>query len=294
MIISLAFNAALYKELKGDILTEAANVPKLKQIIALVSSAIYVVAATYFAGLASTNIAYGLAFKGIAIPVREPLNIGIVLAFYWLFLKYQRNLVNNPMPIGGLKAVFFGVGTTIILLSATWFGLWQIRALTNFTPSPIDQQAAIGVIFGFVFVFIHGLSEQWLLQKIGQQLFAQFYGKWVGILSAGAMFAILQALQGYATPIYIVNSVVFGVLMAIMAAKFGILAAAAAHGFWTWAEVIYLPAAFDFHLSAGLFSGQRQDSYSSLIFTLVAAALCLILGFAKNFNYKTKHDEIKH
>lgn len=275
-------------------MTKAATLAKLNQIRVLAYAAIYVVLATYFAGLASTNIAYGLAFNGIAIPVREPLNFALVLAFYWLFMKYQPNLINIPMPLGGLSAILFGVGSTVILLSATWFGFWQIGALSNITPRIFDQQTTIGVLFGFVFVFIHGLSEQWLFQKIGQQFFTQFYGKWVGILSAGIMFAILQALQGYVEPIYIINSVAFGALMAILAAKFGLLAAAAAHGFWTWAEVIFLPAAYDFKLKASLFSGQGQDSYSSLIFTLVVVVLCLILGFAKNFNYKTQHDEIKY
>lgn len=272
----------------------AATRPKLKQISAHGFVAVYVVLATFLAGLASTNIAYGFAFDGLKIPLREPLNLGIVLVFYWLFLKYQPNAIITQMSIGGFWSACFGIGATIVLLLAVWLIFWQTGVLANIAARTIDGQTALSIAVGFIFVFIHGLSEQWLIQKIGQQLLANTYGIWAGLIGAGAMFAILQALQGYNAPIYMLNSFAFGVFMAILAHKFGLLAAAAAHGFWTWGEVIYLPTAFTFQFRPAVFVGYGPDSYGSIVFTIVTTLLCLILGIATNINYKPNNDEIKH
>jgi|GEM_PF-5086545 membrane protease YdiL (CAAX protease family) len=275
-------------------LQSTAKPANTKSILALLLLAAYVVLAAYFAGIISTSIAYSLTFLGVIIPIREPINLGLVFVFYWLILKYKPDLVQSKMPIGGGWGVMFGIATTLVLLAIVWLFLFLLGILRIIDLRVMDTQATIGIFTGLLFVFLHGLSEQWLIQKLGQQIFTSHFGKWVGVICAGIMFAALQALQGYSEPIYVVNSLVFGVFMAILALRFGVIAAASAHCIWTWTEVVLLPALFDFEFRQGTATVHGLDSYGSPIFTIVVVILCLILGFVSNMFYNPNDDKIKH
>ena len=264
--------------------------PQKTSYLAIFFIAIYCLLATFFAGLASENIALSATFNGLKLPIREPLNLLIVFLFFYLFPRFFGKFEFSEINWGRPYASLIGILVPLLLIIIVWGIFYFTGSLIIDSISLSPNIISFPIILSLVFVLIHGAAEQLLINKIGQEVFAQKFGVWGGILAAGIMFAALQALQGYDSPIYIINSLIFGALLGILAQVFGLMAAAIAHGVWTWAEIIVLPQILQYHLVPNFISGGGQDSYSSPIFAIVALALCFALGVLINLNYRQNHD----
>lgn len=248
------------------------NMHNSKYTYALLSL-IYSIIATYCAGELSEQIARFLVINGLGFPIREQLNILMVVFFYYIYIKFYEP-PKNTIKFGNLSGFFISIITILLILLISWSFMifsWQIKDFKLNISSNIDP---IAIAASIIFMIMHGFAEQFLIQKLAQQNFDAMFGRNAGILAAGFAFASLQTWQGYSDIIYIINSFMIGVLMAMFAIKFGIMAAATMHGLWTFFETQLLPLFFSYNIINKPFLNIGTDSYGSLFFGVI----CLIFS----------------
>lgn len=274
------------------------------RIVRTAGAAVFALAATFIAGAASSDLAIGLVQMGLNLPLREPLNFAIVFGFFLLWQrlspKTEVNFCQSKAIIyGDLKSLLLGALAIAFVLGASWLILILLNQVANFgkLDTKFELALALGLVFSLSFILIHGLAEQFLLAFVAQETATQKYGTLFGILIVAFVFCTLQYLQGYRSIGYILSSIGFGLLIGVLSKRFGMIAAASLHGFWTWIETVLIPTFYKTSFKENLFAGGTADTYQSLAFaivcTLVAICLYFWLGLSKSFNYKAIDDKIQ-
>lgn len=273
-------------------------------IVKVAGAAIFAIAATFIAGLASADISAGLVQLGVNFPLREPFNFAIVYGFFYLWQKLEANQEVNfcQTPIifiGGIKAFIIGIIICLFVLIPPWaiLTIGKQASLVVARNTLIDLPIIITtLVLPLIILVLHGLAEQFLMGFIAQETASRKFGFRAGIIIAAFVFCILQYLQGYRTIGFIFSSLSFGLILGILTYRFGLWAAASLHGIWAWTELALIPQFYTIKFKDNLIAGGTSDSYSSLVFALVclAVAICLYfgLGLSKSFNYKASDDKI--
>jgi hypothetical protein len=259
-------------------------------------SIVVAIGATVLAGEASMALVSGIGLSGTGLSlVRDLVNLALVLAvgFVWMRL-FLMAATPAPTPVTGRIGPGFGMGAAwgIGPLVLAWMAVGMMGAVSLGT-DPVGPVTLIVPLIMLPAHLAHGLAEQVLLQVIAQR--AVMAGAVPGALSpvrqlAGAMLAGIclagvQALQGYASPIELLNSFLLGTLLGVVAlGSGGILAAGIAHGLWTWAERLVIGDIVGAQVIATdpptYLAGPGPDTYTSEAFSLclvVAITLAIIL-----------------
>lgn len=231
-------------------------------------------------------------FKYIpALPLKEPIQLSVT---FLLFIGLSRFLAlhnDNKMALGTIESVCLSVILTIFLVGASFVILASIGLIER---QSVQNFGTFEIMIGSVFMIMHGASEELISQGIVHAYARGFWGKWAGIIAAALCFAITQTLQGYDAPILIINNLILGAFFAIIAMRFGLIAAIFAHGTWTWFEVLVLGQVLGLKLKPVPPLFIDTDSYGTIVLTFVGMLLCFSLLFFGQNRYKAKHDEAKH
>ena len=250
----------------------------MTKILNLLSIFIFAVAGAYFAGSFSLLLSYRLANMGASIPLRDVINAIIALCLFLIYAKANKAFQINWGGFGGFSA---GLETIIMILSVAWGALFYSKAISNFTF--VKDFSIPTFAIALVLMLLHALAEQILLQCVLQTRAKQFFGDKVAIIIAAIGFAALQAAQGYYQPLYIFNSICLGLLMAVLFERHGFLSVVAAHGVWSFLELVVKPSVVNMHYNYNYLLWQGQDSYGSPIFGgLCIIAAIMIFGLKKN------------
>ena len=276
---------------------------KYNPILSVASAAIFALLATFLAGIVSSDISATLIRWGLNLPLREPINLAIIIGFYLLWLKlakkpFGNGEFNGPIKFGNLKSFIIGAVVCALILGLSWGSLLVTNHIeSSAKPKEIGNALlVISLIYSLFFVLLHGLAEQFLLGVIAQNYAIGKLGYFGGIIIGATLFLLLQTLQGYQTIGLMLSSFAIGLVLAILAQKYGVLAAASLHGFWTWFEVSVLPQFFAIKLKSNIFAAGGTDTYGSMAFTIISFIVALVLywglGVSKTLLYKSNNDKI--
>lgn len=233
-------------------------------------------AGTVAAGFASAELAGLLVTAGLQVPLREPLNLLMVLAVGWLAFSRLGPATAIRLGQAGPGAMVGAVVALGVLLAA-----WGLLIATGAASSPRwigDSTAPVALAaFALPWMVLHGLSEQYLVHRLAQDRAERWRGAWAGILVAALVWTGVQALQGYVAPVLLVNSFLLGCLFGLVArGPGGVLAAGLAHGLWSWLETVVWRSLWQWQLEPGLGAVGDQDSYGTWALTLVLLAVLLV------------------
>lgn len=243
----------------------------------VVLAALVALVGTVAAGLASAELAAWLVRAGVQVPLREPLNLVMVLGIGWLAYRWlgMPQLIRLGRFAPGLMV---GSGLALGILLAAWGLLIQTGAAASprwvgDTTSPLAL-----ALFALPWMVLHGMSEQYLVHRLAQDRAERWRGPWPGIIVAALVWTGVQAMQGYVAPVLLVNSFLLGCLFGYVArGPGGVLAAGLAHGLWSWLETVVWRSLWTWQLEPGLGAVRDQDSYGTWALTLVLLALLLAL-----------------
>lgn len=233
-------------------------------------------AGTVAAGVASAELAGLLVSAGVQLPLREPLNLLMVLAVGWLAFRRL-----GPPTAIRLGQVGPGVMAGALLALGVLLGAWGLLIATGAASSPRwigDSTAPVALaVFALPWMVLHGLSEQYLVHRLAQDRAGRWRGAWPGIVIAALVWTGVQALQGYVAPVLLVNSFLLGCLFGLVArGPGGVLAAGLAHGLWSWLETVVWRSLWQWNLEPGAGAVRDQDSYGTWALTLVLLAVLLL------------------
>lgn len=240
-------------------------------------AALIALAGTVAAGVASAELAALLVSAGLQVPLREPLNLIIVLGVGWL--AYRRMGPPQAIRLGQVgPGVVMGAGVAVGVL----LGAWGLLILTGAAAAPRwvgDTTSPLVVaVFALPWMVLHGLSEQYLVHRLAQDRAERWRGAWSGVIISALVWTGVQALQGYVAPVLLVNSFLLGCLFGLVArGPGGVLAAGLAHGLWSWLETVVWRSLWQWELEPGIGAVRDQDSYGTWALTLVLLAALLMV-----------------
>lgn len=231
---------------------------------------------TVAAGFASADLASLLVTAGLQVPLREPLNLLMVLGLGWLAFR----TLGPPTAIRLGQAgpgVMAGAAVALGVLLAAW-GLLMATGAASSPRWVGDSTAPVALaVFALPWMVLHGLSEQYLVHRLAQDRAERWRGPWPGIFVAALVWTGVQLVQGYAAPVLLVNSFLLGCLFALLArGPGGVLAAGLAHGLWSWLETVVWRSLWQWQLDPGAGAVRDQDSYGTWALTLVLLAVLLV------------------
>ncbi len=256
----------------------------------LILMAIAIVCVLSFNGLANL-VAEKLQSFWPFLPLKEPIQLALTFLLFIGLSRYLNFPKDNRMPLGTIDSVCYSV---ILLIGLVGVSFLILAAFGLIMRDEMAQFGIFEIMVGSLFMVMHGASEQLISQGIVHVYARGFWGKYAGIAAAALCFALTQILQGYNAPILIINSLILGTLFAIIAARFGLMGAIFAHGAWTWFEVLVLGQVFGLELKPLPPLFIDSDSYGTIVLTFTASALCFLLLFFKQNDYKDAHDTQKH
>lgn len=251
--------------------------------------AILCIFCVFIAGETSKTIAFIAIDKGINFPIREFINLVIILLFARMFFAKQNNLIAikdfsfSAILIGAFCALFIVSGSWIIALFTKTI---SISLKNNFTYVPI--------LLSFIILFIHGFCEEFIAQKFVRIKLIDNFGLLNGILLCALIFPIIQFLQGYRNPIFIIDSYLLGLIFTILANRFGYISAAALHGVWTWLELVLAPELLELKVNLNNIWFSQSDTYGSVSLLIICVVLIFALSLFDIFGYKNAHDKKQH
>lgn len=243
----------------------------------------------YIAGEASKIIAFFANDKGINFPIREFINLALILVFAKIFFAKNNDLI-SPKDFNFI-AIIIGVFCASFIV----FGSWAIALFTKtISIVPKSNFANITLLFSAIILFIHGFCEEFIAQKFVRTKLVENYGRLNGILLCALIFPTIQFLQGYRSPIVIIDSYLIGLIFTILANMFGYIAAAALHGIWTWLELVLFPEILTLKVYQNNIWFSQNDTYGSLSLLIICLVLIFALSFFDIFGYKSAHDKKQH
>lgn len=243
----------------------------------------------YIAGEASRIIAFFANDKGINFPIREFINLVIILLFAKIFFARENELVT--IKDFNLSAIIIGAFCASFIV----FGSWAIALFTRtISIASKSNFANITLFFSFIILFIHGFCEEFIAQKFVRTKFVKTYGRLNGILLCALIFPIIQFLQGYRSPIFIIDSYLIGLVFTILANRFGYISAAAMHGIWTWLELVLFPEILTLKVNQNNIWFSQSDTYGSVSLLIICMVLIFALSLFDIFGYKNAHDKKQH
>lgn len=233
-------------------------------------------AGTLAAGDLSAELAGRLVSAGVQVPLREPLNLLMVLVVGWLAFGSL-----GPPTVIRLGQAGPGVLVGAVMALGVLLGAWGLLIATGAASSPRwigDSTTPVALaVFALPWMVLHGLSEQYLVHRLAQDRAERWRGAWAGILVAALVWTVAQALQGYVAPVLLVNSFLLGCLFGLVArGPGGVLAAGLAHGLWSWLETVVWRSLWQWNLEPGAGAVRDQDSYGTWALTLVLLAVLLV------------------
>lgn len=251
--------------------------------------AIISILCVYIAGETSKIIAFFANNKGINLPIREFINLAIILLFAKMFFASENNLI--AIKDFNFSAILIGVLCALLIVCGSWaIALFaktiSISFKNNFIYGPL--------LFSFIILFIHGFCEEYIAQKIVRIKLVENYGLLNGILLCALIFPIIQFLQGYRNPLFIIDSYLLGLIFTILANRFGYISAAALHGIWTWLELVVAPELLVLKVNQNNAWFSQSDTYGSASLLIICVVLIFALLFFDIFGYKSAHDKKQH
>jgi hypothetical protein len=201
------------------------------------------------------------------LPLRDVISLVIVVV---LGLVFARGIRGGPLIGLGRPwpAVAAGVAAGLGPVALAWALLALVGAVAPSTAT--ETSALVLAVVALPLLCLHGLAEQWLIQRVAQDTCEQWRGPWAGLAAAGLVLAGIQAAQGYAHPVEVVNSCLLGVLFALIArGPAGLAGAAIAHGLWSWTASAGVMELIGHQVLPGLAGGTQFDPYGSPLFGLV-------------------------
>lgn len=237
----------------------------------------------YVAGNVSTSLASYLVQIGGPPFLREPLNVALALLFLALWKRWQP-AASYSAPKWGHVGIGLPLGLLVgmALPALALWGLSQLELATFKAP----QIEAVALLVPFIFLIAHGFAEEALVRVIGQRSGHYAFGALGGIGVSALCFCALQALQGYVSPVHILNSALFGACLGFLAlGRGGIWAAIGAHAGWSWLETALLGQVGQIVKAPSWLAGAGADSYGSPIFSWVLIAA---LGLQLSLHLRTQ------
>lgn len=243
----------------------------------------------YIAGEASKIIAFFANDKGINFPIREFINLALILVFAKIFFGKNDDLIS--LKDFNFIAILIGVFCALFIV----FGSWVIAFITKtISIVPKTNFANITLLFSAIILFIHGFCEEFIAQKFVRTKLVENYGRLNGILLCALIFPTIQFLQGYRSPIFIIDSYLIGLVFTILANRFGYIAAAALHGIWTWLELVLFPEILTLKVNQTNIWFSQNDTYGSVSLLIICLVLIFALSLFDIFGYKNAHDKKQH
>ncbi len=248
--------------------------------------AIICIICVFVAGEISKTIAFLLIDKGINFPIREFLNLAIILLFARIFFAPNDALIS--IKDFNFAAILIGVFCALFIV----FGSWAIAFFTNtISLSLKNNPINIGIIFSLIVLLIHGFCEEYIAQKFVRIKFVENYGLIKGILLCALIFPIVQFFQGYRNIFFIIDSYLLGLIFTLLATRFTYIAAATLHGIWTWLELVVAPELLVLKVNQQNIWFSQSDTYGSVSLLIICAILIFALSLFVVFGYKSVHDK---
>ena len=261
---------------------------KLEQKGKISAAILFTALLIFLSGKLSEFFANYLVNFGINIPLKEFINLAFVLIIF-NFIQKKWPFDDKNEKFDFQFSVLTGFFAAIYLVCLSWILLWQfgfLKITLNFKP---DWQSQI--LIGWAFMIVHAFNEQFLLQKIIRPIANNYFNKWAAILMGAFCFILVQNLQGYAAPIYSLNNLIIGMIFIIIGNKTGLWGAVLLHATWSWLELVLAPNIFDFKLISQQPFFVGNDSYGTIILSLIGICLIFALSLIKTFSYKANYDK---
>jgi membrane protease YdiL (CAAX protease family) len=257
--------------------------PNQIQMINLATAGVAACTFAFFAGSASQSLAQSLVQMGGPSYLREPLNAGIAFLCLMMWQRW-RPAARYSSPKWGHIAIGLGVGLLVgIALPALAL---SILTLTGDAQLLAPKVHPVALAVPFIFLIVHGFAEESMIRGIAQREGHNSFGPLAGVGLAAICFCALQASQGYFGIWHLVNGILFGTCLGLLAlGPGGIWTAVGAHAGWSWLEIAVLGQAGQITKTASWFAGSGPDSYGSPAFTLVLVIVCA-LQLALHFKAK--------
>jgi hypothetical protein len=233
-------------------------------------------------GKASDLIAMSLANMGTEFPIRDLINLGLILVIINLGFAKKKPIITISEI--NTDAIFSGVSVGFLLVGIAWIiAILKNGVLIGYAPQDGNLLPIFG---GFFILLLHGFAEQFIIQKFVRQYLIKDFGIIGGTLITALCFPIIQALQGYYQPIYLINGIVIGLLFTLLANLYGAVAPSVAHSIWSWLELITIPQIYFFFVRPNnpFFSG--NDTYGSYSIMISGGCLLFALLLLQIFSYK--------
>jgi hypothetical protein len=208
------------------------------------------------------------------LPLRDAINLVIVILLGLVFAQGARAAV--ALPAGRLLPAFgLGAAAGLVPVGLAWLVLAAAGLVAPVAATQTDAVALAALALPLL--CLHGLAEQWLIQRVAQETCERWRGPWAGLAAAGLVLAGVQAWQGYAHPVEVANSFVLGVLFGLVArSAAGLAGAALAHGLWSWTASAGVMELIGHQVLPGLIGGTQLDPYGSPLFSLVLLAVVAV------------------
>lgn len=244
-----------------------------RSYFAILTAALAACACALLAGNVSTALAQIIGQNGGPDYVREPINVAIALALLWTWQKWRPSALYSPPKWG--NAVFGLVVGLIVGIALPGLAL-TLMSISGAATIKAPSLPPVVLAVPFVFLIVHAIAEESLIRGVAQREGHNFYGSLGGVVLAAVTFAALQTFQNYGGAWEVLNSLLFGGVLGLLALQAGgIWTAIGAHAGWSWLEIAALGERGQIVKNASWLAGTGRDSYSSPAFTLV---LVLVLG----------------